>query len=216
MRSITCRPARAMIRTCVARSATASRDAVSTRMSPPSEACFLGSGLAAAIIASLLSLPSLLSLLSSSAGAFAAFFLRRAFSGAASGSAAGAPLPPAARSRTSSRSASRPGSSPRETASTIELSSSMTRVSSGINPGGAACRTSSAAWQSSDRGAIWSIRPAPLSVCSSRLTSTADCELPSICGTKVARRSIRSRASSTKRGTRSANSGSTMACLAVG
>ena len=42
-------------------------------------------------------------------------------------------------------------------------------------PGRAAWSTSSAAWQSSARAPIRIMRPAPFSVCSSRLASTTDC-----------------------------------------
>src|SRR4051812_1496762 len=201
MRSITCRPATAMIRTWVARSATASSAAVSTRTSPPpvgtadlAAGAAAGSGGAGAGFASGTGSGS-------GGGAASIFWGLGSGCGAAAGSATEA-------WSSATSSASTGGSSPRDTDSTSAVSSSTTRVSRGIMPGRAAWSTSSAAWQSSARAPIRIMRPAPFSVCSSRLASTTDCGSTSSRGTLDASRSRRSRASSTKRGMRSANSAS--------
>src|SRR3954468_15744269 len=218
MRSITCRPATAMIRTWVARSATASSAAVSTRTSPPPvgtadlvAGAAAGSGEAGAGAGA-----GFTSGTGSGSGGGAASIVSgsglglgsgRGISGLGAGSGCAAGSAAEAWSSPTS-SASIGGSSPRETDSTSDVSSSTTRVSRGIMPGRAAWSTSSAAWQSSARAPIRIMRPAPFSVCSSRLASTTDCGSTSSRGTLDASRSRRSRASSTKRGMRSANSAS--------
>src|SRR5947199_6349265 len=209
MRSITCRPATAMIRTWVARSATASSAAVSTRTSPPAEATDLAAG-AAAGSGGAGAGAGFASATGSGSGCGAASIFSGlgsglGISGPGAGSGVGAVSATEAWSSPTS-SASTGGSSPRETDSTSAVSSSTTRVSRGIMPGRAAWSTSSAAWQSSARAPIRIMRPAPFSVCSSRLASTTDCGSASSRGTLDASRSSRSRASSTKRGMRSANS----------
>src|SRR5215216_4190451 len=201
MRSVICRPEIAMMRTWVARSATASSATASTRTSPLAlGAAFLAAGVAGA---------------GDGVGSGAGLGSGRGGDGGASTAAAtfaaggGTAGPPSAdRRRSSTSAASTGGSAPRETDSTSDVSSSTTRVSSGIMPGRAACSTSSAAWHSSASAPIRIMRPAPFSVWSSRLASTTDCGSASRWGRLLASRSRRSRASSTKRGTRSANSAS--------
>src|SRR3954470_13509545 len=216
MRAITCRPATAMIPPRVGRPATASSAAVSTRTSPPAEVAERAAGAAGSGEAGAGDGAGFASGTGSGSGSRAASILSGLGSGwgsglgsgggAGSGTGAGSGATEAWSSATSS--ASTGGSTPCDTDSTSAVSSSTTRVSRGIMPGRAAWSTSSAAWQSSARAPIRIMRPAPFSVCSSRLASTPDCGSTSSRGTLDASRSRRSRASSTKRGMRSANSAS--------